>query len=447
VGLRYETQTNIHDWRDFGPRIGLAWAPGGSAKSRPKSVIRAGFGMFYDRFALANTVTALRYNGTVQQQYVINEPEFFPTVPSIASLAGIQATQRAVQEISTDLRAPYVMQTAIGVERQLPFNTTVAVTYANTHGLHLLRSQDINAPLPGTYDPLVPASGVFPLGNSNPLLLMESSGLYNQNQLITNVNARVNRKISLTGSYVYNRGSSNTDGLGTFPANPYDFAGEYGPAATDVRHRLNLSGSIDTKWDVRFSPNINMSSGPPFNITAGQDLYGDTLFNGRPGIPTDPNKAGLILTPYGLLDPNPTPGETVLTRNYGRGPGTVMVNLRVAKTFSFGRAGERSAAAPGGFGGAGPGGGPGGSGPGRGGNAGIFNTGGGGTTSASANRRYTLSIAMAVRNLINHTNPGPITGDITSPLFGRANQTAGSGGFFSESANNRRLELQTRFTF
>jgi hypothetical protein len=54
---------------------------------------------------------------------------------------------------------------------------------------------------------------------------------------------------------------------------------------------------------------------------------------------------------------------------------------------------------------------------------------------------------MAMRNLINHTNPGPITGDITSPLFGRANQTAGSGGFFSESANNRRLELQTRLTF
>lgn len=445
VGLRYETQTNIHDWLDFGPRIGLAWAPGGSVKSRPKSVIRAGLGMFYDRFALANTVTALRYNGTVQQQYVINEPGFFPTVPSIASLAGIQATERAVQEISTDLRAPYVMQTAVGFERQLPFNTTVAVTYANTHGLHLLRSQDINAPLPGTYDPLVPGSAVFPLGNSNPLLLMESSGLYNQNQLITNVNARVNKKISLTGSYVYNRASSNTDGLGTFPANPYDFAGEYGPAATDVRHRVNLSGSIDTKWDVRFSPNINMSSGPPFNITAGQDLYGDTLFNGRPGIATDPNKPGLILTPYGLLDPNPTLGETILPRNYGRGPGTVMVNLRVAKTFSFGRAGEGSAAAPGGFGGAGPGGGP--AGPGRGGNAGIFNTGGGGGTSASTNRRYSLSIAMAMRNLINHTNPGPITGDITSPLFGRANQTAGSGGFFSESANNRRLELQTRLTF
>jgi hypothetical protein len=69
LGLRYETQTNIRDWRDLAPRIGVAWAPGGgSAKSRPKSVIRAGFGMFYDRFSLGNVLTAERYNGLVQQQ-------------------------------------------------------------------------------------------------------------------------------------------------------------------------------------------------------------------------------------------------------------------------------------------------------------------------------------------------------------------------------------------
>ena len=54
---------------------------------------------------------------------------------------------------------------------------------------------------------------------------------------------------------------------------------------------------------------------------------------------------------------------------------------------------------------------------------------------------------MQIRNLTNHNNPGPIIGNITSPLFGQANQPAGSGGLFTESANNRRLELQTRFTF
>jgi hypothetical protein len=68
--------------------------------------------------------------------------------------------------------------------------------------------------------------------------------------------------------------------------------------------------------------------------------------------------------------------------------------------------------------------------------------------SSSTSRRYNLVISMSTRNLLNHTNPGPIIGNITSPLFGQANQPAGSGGFgFSEAANNRRLELQMRFTF
>jgi hypothetical protein len=280
---------------------------------------------------------------------------------------------------------------------------------------------------------------VYPLGDPGPVFQMESAGRYNQRQLITNVNARINKDVSLTGSYVFNRAMSDTDGLGTFPAKPYDFTGEYGPAATDVRNRFSLNGSFNTKWNVRFSPFVILDSGPPFDITVGSDLYGTTLFNGRPGIPNDPNKPGLIRTSYGQLDPNPAPGQRLLPRNYGRGPGSVTVNLRVAKTIEFG--GERGIAATTQRG---QGGGEGRPAP------GVFSTGAapGGSSSAQAGRRYNLSISMSVRNLFNHTNPGPIIGNITSPLFGQANQPAGGGGFiFSEAANNRRLELQMRFTF
>jgi hypothetical protein len=93
LGRRYESQTNVHDWRDLAPRIGLAWAPGAkSGKSRPKSVLRAGFGMFYDRFAVANTLAALRYNGMVQQRYVVTDPDFFPAVPPVAASAPASTT-------------------------------------------------------------------------------------------------------------------------------------------------------------------------------------------------------------------------------------------------------------------------------------------------------------------------------------------------------------------
>ena len=446
LGLRYETQTNIHDWRDFAPRIGMAWAPGSaSGRSRQKNVIRAGFGMFYDRFSLANTLTAERYNGTVQQQYIVANPIFFPTVPAISSLPG-PIPGSTIQELSSTLRAPYLMQSAVSFERQLPLNTTVAITYANSHGLHVLRSENINAPLPGTYIPGTPNSGTFPLGRPGQVLLMESAGLYNQNQLILNVNSKVNSSISLIGSYMYNRAMSNTDGLGTFPANPYSMAGEYGPAATDIHNRVALGGTVIVKWGIRFNPLLTANTGPPFDITTGQDLYGDGLFIARPGIATDPNKPGVVATTYGLLDPNPTPGERILSRNFGRGPSQIMLNMRVGKTLTFGSPREGgSASSGGGPGGGGPGGPPGS----RGAPASPFSIGGGqGAGASSGNRRYNLTISLQIRNLTNHNNPGPIFGNITSPLFGTANQPAGSGnGIFSESANNRRLELQTRFTF
>lgn len=437
LGMRYETQSNIHDYRDIAPRVAIAWAPGGGAGKRAKTVLRAGLGMFYDRFPLANTLTAARYNGVVQQQYVVTDPDFYPNIPTTAALAGFQSTQ-VIQEVSSRLRAPYIMQSAVTLERQLPRNTTLAVTYTNSHGLHLLRSEDINAPLPGTYNPAAQNSGIFPLGHPGAVDLMESSGLYNQNQVISNVNAKLNAGFSLFGFYVFNRARSNTDGIGTFPANPYNFAGEYGPAATDVHHRVTIGGSINLRWAIRISPFVVMQSGAPFDITAGNDLYGTTLFNARPGIATDPNKLGLIQTPYGLLDPNPSPGERLLPRNFGRGPGQYNVNLRVAKVIGFGRSREAS------HGDARSGGGA--SNPlqaatGRG-LGGLIGT-------PSTPHRYNLSIGLSIRNLLNHTNPGPIIGNITSPYFGFANQIAGgqNGEGFYETANNRRLESQIKFTF
>jgi len=112
----------------------------------------------------------------------------------------------------------------------------------------------------------------------------------------------------------------------------------------------------------------------------------------------------------------------------------VLFNLRIGKVFTFGPKAEGSIAAGGGNRSSG----------------GVF-TSGQTSSNVATGHRYNLSVSLAMRNLLNHTNPGPITGNITSPLFGLANQTAGAttlgGTNFLESANNRRLELQTRFTF
>jgi hypothetical protein len=324
------------------------------------------------------------------------------------------------------------------VEHQLLTSTSVAISYINSHGLHLLRSEDINAPLPGTYDPSRPGSGAFPYSTSDPIFLTTSSGLYNQNEMIVNINSRLNSQVNLFGFYALNKAMSNTDGISTFPANPYDYSGEYGPASTDIRHRVLLGGSINTKWNVRLSPYVTLQSGTPFDITVGRDLYGTTLFNGRPGIATNPNDPGVIQTAYGLLNPNPTPGEPTVPRNYGRGPGLVAMNVRLSKTFGFGA--DRETAAR-----------QGGAASGSMGSSkiptgkelrGLFGA-------PPTSHRYSLTIGLSARNILNHDNPGPIIGDVTSSLFGRANQIYGTpnGEGFLETANNRRLELQIQFKF
>ena len=197
LGLRYEAQTNIHDHADFAPRFSTAWAPGAKGGKTGKTVLRAGWGMFYDRIPLSITLTADRDNGIVQQQYVVTNPLFFPTVPSIAAIASAATTQ-IIQMKDSALRAPYLMQTAALFERQLPAKSTLAITYTNAIGVHELRSEVLDAP-------------------ANPLFLMTSSGVYRQNQVIFNVTTKFSPAISLNSYYALNRATSNTDGLGTFP--------------------------------------------------------------------------------------------------------------------------------------------------------------------------------------------------------------------------------------
>ena len=223
LGLRYETQDNISDRADWAPRLGIAWAPGGSSTAgSPKFVIRGGFGIFYDRFSEQNVLLAQRFNGISQQQYVVLNPDTFPAIPSAATLQGFSKTQ-TVHTISSALQAPYVIQSALGVERQLPGHTTLAVNLINTHGLHELLSRNINAPLPGTYTG-IPGSGIYPYGNAGPIQEIESAGLYNQTQMTVNVNSQVNARLSLFGFYSLNYAKSNTDGVGSSPANQYDLA-------------------------------------------------------------------------------------------------------------------------------------------------------------------------------------------------------------------------------
>ena len=370
LGLRYEIQNQIGDHADFAPRLGFAWSPDSKGNKQGKTVIRGGSGFFYDRFADDYSLNGLRYNGVTQQQYVLSAtPTFqipYPTPPTLAALQA-SGTSQTIQQVDQSLRAPYVIQTAIGVERALPRNTTLAVTYTNTRGLHQLRTRNINAP----DDAL---GGVRPYGDAaGNIYNYESDGVFNQNQMIVNVNTRLTPAISLFSFYVLNYAKSNTDGIGTFPVNQYDFSNEYGRSSFDQRNRAFLGGSVTTRYGIRLSPFIVFNSGRPFNITDGGDPNGDSVFTDRPSLTTLPcDGIYVFCTSYGHLNIQPKPGETIIPRNFGDGPNYFSINIRLSKTFGFG---ERTSPAGGNRGGGGGGAGPfgmrGGPGGGRGGPGGM----------------------------------------------------------------------------
>jgi hypothetical protein len=244
----------------------------------------------------------------------------------------------------------------------------------------------------------------------------------------------------------YARG--DTDGAGTFPANSYNLSSEWGPTMFDVRHRLFLGGAVSAPFGVSFNPFVTASSGRPFNITTGRDNNGDTIFTDRPAFATDPNAPGVTNTPWGLFNPNPQPGETLIPRNYGRGPNQFSFNLRMSRTWGFGSRGESSADEPMGppptmrAGRGGPGGGPPGGGfIGRGGPPpGIFG--------AASGKKYSLTLSISARNLFNFVNLSAPVGNLSSPLFGQSLSLAGGfGPMGSSAASNRRIDLQLRFTF
>lgn len=452
-GLRFESQSNIHDKADFAPRLGLSWGLG-KAGNVPKTVLRLGYGIFYDRFTSDLVLQAERENGVTEQQTIYTatsaNPITCPVPPvnynpaqppsftvSQCTLPPGTATSTKYQ-INPNLHAPYTSQVAASVERQLGSVGTISVTYLNSRGLHQLDLINANAPYSPTYNST--------LGNTYQYY---SEAVFKQNQLITNVQIRLSQKFTLNSFYALGYANSDTAGPSSNPSNSAHLTDDYGRASFDVRNKLFFSGTASLAHNIRISPFIIANSGAPFNIITGTDLNNDSFFNDRPSFSTacasGPLPANIVSNHYGCFNLTPAANDPRIPVNYGHGPANVTVNLRASKTFGFGADTKKaSASAPSGGPGGGPGGGGGGRGPGGGmaGPRGLGNVFG----PSSTTRRYNLTIAAMARNLFNTWNPGAPIGDLSSTMFGKSNSLPG-GPFSAGSTANRIFDLSATFAF
>lgn len=442
LGLRFETQNAIHDKGDWAPRLGFAWGVGGRS-GPPKVVIRGGSGIFYDRFQVSNLLQADRLNGITQQQYVVTNPTCYPglDVPLTSAITNCgppPAIASTVYQISPKLRAPYTVQSAISVERQVTKSATLTVNYLNSRGFDQFLTINANAPYPGT--PCYPDC-VIPTSN---LYRYVSEANFKQNQLMVISNVRAGSKLQMFGYYSLNYANSDTAGISSFPTNSYDISQDYGRASFDVRNRLFLGGSIAFPYLFRLSPFMVVSSGSPYNIVSPLDLNGDSQYNDRPGLVSSTtcssvqNAAGspIYCTPLGTFDATGATG-TLVPINYGTGPNHFVMNLRLTKTFGFGPK-TKGSTGPGGPGG------PGGGGGRRGGP--LFGGGGPMIMSSNSDRRYNLTLGISARNAFNNVNVASPGGVLGSRYFGVSNALQG-GPFSPGSAANRRIDLQATFSF
>jgi hypothetical protein len=400
-GLRYEVQTNIGDHHDFAPRIGLAWAPRAQQGKPQKTVIRIGGGFFYDRVGANLTLQQLRYNGVNQQQFLIMNPDFFPAIPVVSSLAAA-AQPLNTYRMDANLRAPMMSQGAVTLERQLPGKTTVSTTYLAMHTTHTLRTVNINAPLPG--------SGLLPYGNAGNLFLYESDGTMNQNMLVATVNNRLSAKFSFGANYQFMSAHTDADNL-AFPSNTYDFKQDYARPTFMRRHRAFFFGSFLLPYGFRFNPNVVTASGVPYNLIVGRDLNGDTISNDRPAFATDLKRASVVVTRFGAFDTNPLPGAKIVPRNYLTGDPMWNFNMRIGRDFKFGRVKSESSPSPG--------------------------------SASKPEQRFTANFSFFVNNVFNHLNRGGWVGNLASPLFGQST----SINLFRETSNNRRIQFGTTLNF
>jgi hypothetical protein len=365
-------------------------------------------------------------NGITQQQFLLLNPPFF-NPDETQAIQGGSAQPQVIRQVNPNLRTPYIMQVGATVERQLSKYANLSVTYLNSRGVHQF------------YTNYVPNPAIS-LATPQITYQYASGGIFKQNQLIVNSRVQMGARLSLWGYYTLNYANSDTSGAGFVPSTPCGAPGllsetpcgideDYGRAAFDVRHRAFIGGSISMPWGLRASPFMVAQSGPPFNITVDQNVYGLNTYNVRPTVGTcgDP---GVKATAYGCFNLVAQPGQVGIPINEETGPARFTLNMRFSKTFGFGEKKETT-------GGGGPRGGTFGRAP--------HEHGGGMFGGNPSNNRYNLTFSVNARNVFNKVNLNNPIGNLSSPLFGQSNDLA--HGPFSSSTANRLIYLQCQFSF
>jgi hypothetical protein len=358
------------------PRLGFSWQPAS------KTVVRGGFGMFYDNMNGLNYRNAVISNGLASQQSEVSSSydgglpnQQVPTFPNILPAnSPLFSASPDISLVAPQFRVPYILQSSLQIEREISENTTVSIGTMWNHGVHILSGSAYDAnliPLTGTttYITCPPGTTTAPCSGPTISLPNMDNGLMTEgrisanlgqinelispaqnyyNSLFVQVQRRMTNGLSLQFSYTYAK-SIMLDGMDF--NNQFDFSNTYAPSLLDQRHRISLAAVYRPRLETLTSSDagrallsgwtlstvMDFSSGRPYagllspactsstlsfsNCDGANDNLNDSAFNQDTA-----NSAG------GINGAGPTPG---IGLNSFYGPWLERIDVGLARSFAI----------------------------------------------------------------------------------------------------------------
>ncbi len=326
AGIRYDLQfleSIATDRNNFSPRAGFAWSPFASRRT----VIRGGFGLFYDRVPLRALANALLSSGNTttltssSQVSVSLSPTQAgaPVFPNILTTlpAGVLPT---FTTMDPGMRNAYSTQGNVEFEQQLSANTTFSAGYQHLRGLHLIVSINQNAPS-------CVAAGTNNGCRPNPAFANNSQYRSQADSRYDGLHLSFQQRPSRWGSYRISYALSRSrNNVGEFffssPIDPFNIWRDYGRSDDDQRHRVVFNGEVHSSmgaanglWQhlshgFRLSGILQYYSAFPLNLTTGSTTIQGTTAR-------------------------PMAGGDFVERNAGTGSDFFSVNARVSRVFTI----------------------------------------------------------------------------------------------------------------
>ena len=366
-----------NQYQRIAPRFGFAWQP------MDKTVVRGGFGMFYENFNGLNYRNAVVSNGLLSQQASVSLPydpnrapnrqiAVFPNQisdPSLFSASDISL-------VDPHFRFPYILQGSLQMEREILRDTVVTVGTTWTHGVHLIASSayDLNLNPPtgtttyircsaGTTDPSGCAGQPIVLPNLDSGLLTEgrltpnfgqinaliTPGLNNYNSFFVQGQRRFHHGLAFQAAYTF---SKNLMSHGVDFNNQFDFSNTHAPYLLDQRHRLSIAGVYEpglgshlqssllraalSNWTL--STVMQFASGRPYAALLDVSCAADKIAGGCPdGAAQNAinNTAALQSTANSALGINAGSPSPAVGLDSFYGPWTQQVDLGLARRFNL----------------------------------------------------------------------------------------------------------------